>query len=234
MTMTCTGPAFRRRRRAQCSKRSPSACVIGPHGGAAVAGRADPASLPVAHPRTRHLHHAVAIPVSTAWAWRCRSRTSTAAAGADGHRRFPAAGDPGVSTSPPQPRFFLTFSAIFWITLPGSSRDCISATVATRSGWQAWPPSPDLYHSPTGGWPHRCGQRDAGGNGSCHHDLRPEAPAIADAGADQCGGDRFCWFMGVTLGLSSSNLPARAAQFHAGHHGHHCPRARTAAGHHAS
>lgn len=122
---------------------------------------------------------------------------------------------PGVSASPPSRAAAITFSLIFWLTLPWF----FSWMYFCNSGNAVWLASLGamflIYY-------HLTDWRLATVGSSTgllvawlmFHAVGPEAPDIPfTQGATNTVVLAFCWFMGVTLGLSSSNLRREQLQY---------------------
>lgn len=115
---------------------------------------------------------------------------------------------PGISASPPSRPAVLTFSVIFWITLPWM----FSWMYFCNSGNAVWLASLGamflIYYHLTD-W-----RLATLGSASgllvawlMFHAVGPDVPAIPlERGLTNMVVLAFCWFMGFTLGLSSSNL----------------------------
>ncbi len=115
---------------------------------------------------------------------------------------------PGVSASPPSRAATITFSIIFWITLPWF----FSWMYFCNSGNPVWLASLGamllIYYQLTDWRLATLGSISgllvAWG---MFHLAGPEAPPIGfELAATNTVVMAFCWFMGITLGLSSSNL----------------------------
>ncbi|MDB5913714.1 MAG: sensor histidine kinase [Ramlibacter sp.] len=115
---------------------------------------------------------------------------------------------PGVTASPPSRAAAITFSAIFWITLPWF----FSWMYFCNSGSAVWLASLGamflIYYHLTD-WRLATVGATSGllAGWAMFHAFGPDVPLIGfEKGATNAIVLAFCWFMGLTLGLSSSNL----------------------------